>query len=317
MCNALHLLLLLAALAATPVSAADVEGDVEVRWLGVAGFSISSGGTTLLHDPFFTRPGMLATLFSRYRPAESVLAPLLAEGSRAPELASANVILVGHSHYDHLGDAPWIALRTGATLVGSATSGNIARGYGLAASDFRRADPGDVLHFGPFRVRVIESRHGKVLFGRVPFPGQLSEPATGPIHAFSFLLGDARFYLVTHEPSGLRILTTSSANRHAPALDALREEGLTVDLLLAAPLGRDEHFTRDLVAAVRPRLVVPHHYDSFFLSIDDPDAAAPSDPDDLAAFEEELLQAAEDEGIALEVRRLDLFETLTLSAPGQ
>ena len=34
--------LLLAALAAPPASAADVE----VRWLGVAGFSISSGGAT-------------------------------------------------------------------------------------------------------------------------------------------------------------------------------------------------------------------------------------------------------------------------------
>ncbi len=100
-------------------------------------------------------------------------------------------------------------------------------------------------------MRVIESRHGEVLFGRVPFPGQVSEPETGPIHAFSFLLGDARFYLVTHEPSGLRILTTSSANRHAPALDALREEGVTVDLLLAAPLGREESFTRVWLSAVR------------------------------------------------------------------
>ncbi len=311
------LLLLLAALAPTPASAADVDLDVEVRWLGVAGFSISSGGTTLLHDPFFTRPGVLATLFSRYHPAESVLAPLLAGGSPAPELASASAILIGHSHYDHLGDAPWIAMRTGAKLVGSLTSGNIARGYGLAAGDFRRADPGDVLRYGPFRVRVIESRHGKVLFGRVPLPGQVSEPETGPIHAFSFRLGDARFYLVTHEPSGLRILTTSSANRHPPALDALREEGVTVDLLLAAPLGRDERYARDLVAAVRPRLVVPHHYDSFFVPLDDPEAAAPGDAEDLAAFGEELARAAEDEDIALEVRRLDLFETLTLSKRGQ
>ena len=291
-------------------------GEVLVRWLGVAGFSISSDGTTLLHDPFFSRPGMLATLFSRYHPAESVLTPLLAGGSPAPELAGASAILIGHSHYDHLGDAPWLAQRTGAALVGSLTTGNIARGYGLAAGDFRLANPGDTLRLGPFRVRVIESRHAEVLFGRVPFEGEVTEPESGPIHAFSFPLGDARFYLVTHEPSGLQILTTSSANRFAPALEALREEGVTVDLLLAAPQGRDERYAHDLVAAVRPRLVVSHHFDSFFVALDDPEAAAPSDPEDLLAFEEELREAAQGLALPLDVRRLDHFETLTLSESG-
>ena len=36
----------------------------------------------------------------------------------AAELGRAAAILVGHSHYDHLGDAPWLARRTGAVLVG-------------------------------------------------------------------------------------------------------------------------------------------------------------------------------------------------------
>jgi L-ascorbate metabolism protein UlaG (beta-lactamase superfamily) len=294
--------------------AVPAPAEVAVRWLGVAGFSIEAGGTTLLHDPYFSRPGILATLFSWYRPDEAVLAPLVAGDARAPELARPAAILIGHSHYDHLGDAPWIAGRTGAVLVGSRTSVNVALGYGLEASRTRRADPGDELRFGPFAVRVIESRHARVILGRVPFEGEHASPVEAPIHAFSFVLGDARYYLVTHEPDGVRILITSSADRHAPALAELREQGIRVDLLLAATQGRDPDYARDLVAALRPRWVVPHHYDSFLEPLDAEGAGAPSDPDDLAAFEREVRAAGEAEGVALDVRRLDLFERLAVPA---
>ncbi|MDH3212830.1 MAG: hypothetical protein OEM05_10130 [Myxococcales bacterium] len=70
----------------------------------------------------------------------------------------------------------------------------------------------------------------------------------------------------------------------------------------------------DLVRTLRPRLVVPHHFDDFFCALDEPDAGAPSDPDDLAAFEVELRGVGDAAGVDLGVRTLGLFETLTLSA---
>jgi L-ascorbate metabolism protein UlaG (beta-lactamase superfamily) len=221
-------------------------------------------------------------------------------------------VLIGHSHFDHLGDAPWIAARSGARVAGSGTTVAIARGYGLPAAQAVRVDPGGSLEEGPFRVQVIESRHARVLLGRVPLEGEVAAPPAGPIHAFSFALGDARGYLVTHRASGLRIFLLSSAAVHAPALRALRDEGVEVDLLLPAIQGRDAHFARELVASLRPRLVVPHHHDDFFRSLDEPDAAAPGDAGDLAAFEAEIREAAAAAGIDTEVRRLGLFEALTL-----
>jgi L-ascorbate metabolism protein UlaG (beta-lactamase superfamily) len=291
---------------------AAAQGTVEVRWLGVAGFSISADDTTLLHDPYLSRPGIWKTLTSWYEPDEAVLAPLFAAGSRAPELARARAILIGHSHFDHLGDAPWIARHTGARLVGSLTSVAIAEAYGVASASAQRLDPSDVTHVGPFSIRVIRSRHAGVLFGRVPLEGTYESPPEAPLHALSFPLGDARFYLVTHDPSGVRILLTSSASVHPPTLHGLRAEALSVDLLLAATQGRDENYAPALVAAFRPRLVVPHHYESFFTPLDAPDAAEPSDPEDVAAFEQEVRDAAAAEKLALEVRRMGLFETLAL-----
>lgn len=297
-------------------SAAAGDGAVRLRWLGVAGFSVSAGDTTLLQDPYLSRPGIWQTLSSWYQPDAAVLDPLFAAHSRAPELTRARLILIGHSHFDHLGDAPWISLRTGARIAGSQTTVSIARAYGVDAGHALRVDPGAALEQGPFSVQVIESRHARVLFGRVPLECTLETPPEAPIHALSFCLGDARFYLVTHRPSGTRILLTSSAAVFPPALDALRQQGVTVDVLLAATQGREPDYARALVAALRPRLAIPNHYESFFTPLDSPEADAPSDPEDLAAFERELADAAKAEGVAMQVRRLALFEEIEVPAPG-
>lgn len=296
---------------------AAAEPALRLRWLGTAGFSIEAGDSVLLHDPYLSRRGLLRLLLRRYEPDAEVLSPLLDPDGPVPELARAGLVLIGHSHWDHLGDAAWLARRTGATLVGSGTSVAIARGYGLAPDRGRRAAFGERLREGPFEIRVIESRHAPVLFGRVPLEGRIETPPDGPIHALSFVLGDARSYLIRHVPSGARIYLTSSAAVYGPALDALRAEGVQVDVLLAAIQGREPGYARALVAALRPRRVVPHHYDDFFRPLDDPRAAEPRDPDDLAAFEAEVRAAAETEGVALEVVRLGLFERLEVFGGGR
>jgi len=291
---------------------AEPPATLGVRWLGVAGVSISDGDEVLLHDPFFSRPGLMRMLFEYYEPDVPLLERLLGAGSPAPELASADWILIGHAHYDHLGDAPWLAQRSGARLVGSPTAVNLAQGYGLAAERTRSVLSGESFEAGPFEVRVVESRHAKVALGRVPFEGEVSTPPRGPVHAFSFKLGDARHYLVTHRASGLRIFTASSAGRHLPALEALAAEGVRVDLLIASTSGRDPAYAGDLVRTLRPRIVVPCHFDDLFERADAEGAGAPRDPADLEAFEAELRAAGEREGVPLEVRRLALFETLEL-----
>jgi L-ascorbate metabolism protein UlaG (beta-lactamase superfamily) len=296
-----------------PVAALAQDGVV-VRWLGVAGFSITAGDTTLLHDPYLSRPSLWKAATSWYEPDAAILEPLFSAGSPAPELAGARAIFIGHSHFDHLGDAAWIAKRTGARLYGSQTSVSVAQAYGLDAAQTERVDPGHSRQIGPFAVRVIRSLHAGVLFGHVPLEGTYEKPPEAPLHALSFRLGDARLYLVIHEPSGVRILIASSAAIDAPSLYALRQEGGRVDVLLTATQGRDEWYAHELVATFRPRLVIPHHYESFFVPLSSPDAVAPSNPEDLAAFEQEIRDAAKAEHVDLEVRRLGLFESLKLPA---
>jgi L-ascorbate metabolism protein UlaG (beta-lactamase superfamily) len=308
-------LALLAVCASAASRAGEPSSSLRVRWLGVAGFSIEADGAVLLHDPYLSRPSGSSVLVSRYRPDEPRLAALLAPESPAPELARAAFVLVGHSHYDHLGDVGWIAGRSGATVIGSATTGNIARGYGLASERFRRLEPGESIAAGPFDVRAVASRHARVLFGSVPFDGEVAEPQTGPIHVASFKMGGARSYLITHRASGRTVFTVSSADRDPAALEALRAEGVRADALLAATGGRDADYARDLVRALRPALVIPHHDDDFRVPLDAPGAGDPRDPEDSAAFVRELEAAAAAEGLTTQVRRLKLFEAIELPTP--
>jgi L-ascorbate metabolism protein UlaG (beta-lactamase superfamily) len=107
----------------------------------------------------------------------------------------------------------------------------------------------------------------------------------------------------------------SSAGRHLPALEEIGRLAAPVDVLLAPSSGGDADYARDLVRSLRPRLVLPHHFDDFSIPLDDPGAGDPSDPEALAALEAQLRAAAAAEGVVLEIRRPRLFEAITL-VPG-
>ncbi len=81
---------------------------MRITWLGTAGFVIESPETTLLVDPFVTRPGF-TRLASRMIPDD------LAIARHVPRKVDA--VLCGHSHFDHVADAPRIAKHTKAKLV--------------------------------------------------------------------------------------------------------------------------------------------------------------------------------------------------------
>jgi L-ascorbate metabolism protein UlaG (beta-lactamase superfamily) len=226
-----------------------------IRWLGTAGHIIEAGGATLLIDPFLSRPS-----------ARQLLAPLEpnqeAIAARVP--ARVDAILCGHSHFDHLLDAPAIARSTGALLVGSASTCNIARASGVPAAQLVEIAPqGGSVTVGAATIRFIPSLHGRALFHRVPFPGVVATPPTLPIPAWRYRMGGA--FGIYIEAPGLRLYHNGSADLVDAAL-----AGVRADVLLVGLAGR--RATRDYLArlcdALAPRLIVPTHHDAFFAPLD-------------------------------------------------
>ena len=238
-----------------------VDPDVSVTWLGTAGVLVSDGRTDLLIDPFFSRYGLLKVgLGLPLRPRQDLMDNWL-EG-----LGRQNVraVLVSHSHYDHVLDAPYFALKTGAVLAGSASTLNVGRGAGLAETQMAQIQPGQPLTFGDFTVRFIESRHGPALFGRVPYPGTIDQPLAQPCKASAYRLGGVYGILIEH-PAGT-LLHHGSAG-FVPGM----YDGISADVILLGITGREDTATylAEVPGKVRPARLIPIHFDDFFTPLDD------------------------------------------------
>ena len=73
-----------------------------VRWTGFSNFELAYKGQIILLDAYFDRGSLFPSL-----------------GFKAEDITRANVILIGHGHFDHMSDAASVAIRTGAVVVGA------------------------------------------------------------------------------------------------------------------------------------------------------------------------------------------------------
>ena len=251
---------------------------VRITWWGTAAHVFSTGTTTVLLDPFLSRPGLLDVGLLPLRPNEAALRPHLPH--------KVDAILLGHSHYDHLMDAPTLARWTGAKLVGSRSTVSFARAEGVAESQLVEipAEGGHVT-VGDIEVRFVPSRHGRIFAGRVPFPGEVPTPPRVPARVSAYKMGGA-FGIVMRAPGA-----TVYHNGSADLVDA-ELAGESADVLLVGLAGRQATpgYLRRLAGLLRPKLIVPTHHDAFFAPLADGLRLLPGI--DLDGFEQEARDVA-------------------------
>jgi L-ascorbate metabolism protein UlaG (beta-lactamase superfamily) len=225
-----------------------------VRWLGTAGYVIETATTTLLIDPYLTRAPLATLATAKLEPDERAIR------ARIPRRVDA--VLCGHSHFDHLLDAPFIAAITGAKLVGSPTTLAFGRAHGLAPDQLVEVgEHGRELSVGDVGIRFVPSLHAKILLGRVPFPGTVTS-APRPAHAWQYRMGGA---------FGIYLRTGSVTIYHNGSADLVDAELYgEADLLLVGIAGWrvTPSYVERLTGLLRPSVVVPAHHDAFFAPLD-------------------------------------------------
>src|SRR5262249_58519702 len=84
-------------------------------------------------------------------------------GFKAADSKKADLILIGHAHFDHMSDAASVAMRTGATVVGAPVTTEKLAAQGVPASQVKTVtgQGGELLKFDGFTVQPILARHGQ------------------------------------------------------------------------------------------------------------------------------------------------------------
>jgi L-ascorbate metabolism protein UlaG (beta-lactamase superfamily) len=245
---------------------APVAPALKVSFLGVATLLLDDGETALLTDGFFSRPDKLTAFLGKVEPdQEAITRGLLRAGIPAKTGKLAAVITV-HSHYDHAMDAPEVARRTGALLVGSESTANVGRGWGLPESQLRVPKLGVPMRFGRFTLTFYPGRHAPTGFTG----GEITQPLKPPVRVTEYQEGISYAILVQHD--GKSMLINGSAGFEPGALKDVRADVVLLGIGALGPRS-DEHrdaFWREVVSAVNAKRVIPIHWDDFWIPSDQP-----------------------------------------------
>ena len=271
-------------------------GEIRVRFAGVTTLLFDDGETAFMTDGFFSRPRLTSVLFSRVEPDERAIdAGLASLGVRC--LAA---VVTMHAHYDHAMDAPLVARKTGALLVGDESTMNLGRSAGLAAGSMRKVSTGDTIELGRWRMTFIASRHAPTPFSDGTPGERIEAPLTPPAKATAWREGETWSLLVEHR-SGRSYLVQGSAGFIKGALSGRKAD---VVFLGVGAVGKQTPDYRarlwaEVPKAVGAKRVIPVHWDDFWQALDHPLQAMPYLADDFAATMDDLARLAAADGVDL------------------
>ena len=269
------------------------SAGVLVTFLGVTTLLIDDGKAAIMTDGFFTRPGLFKIVRSKVASDEELVRASLDRGG----VSSLAAVIPLHSHYDHALDSPVVARMTGALLVGSESTANIGRGYGLADERIRVVDPPATLVFGSLRASFVASAHAPQSL----YPGTIDAPLVPPARVSEYHEGTCYSLFVEH--AGRTMLVHASAGFIA---GALRGRKADVVYLGVGTLGKmdtqyREDYWREVVIATGARRVIVIHWDDFWRPLSEPLRPGPRLMDDFDATMQFLAEKSVASGVDVRI----------------
>ncbi len=262
----LFLLVAACSAAPVPVHAPEPRTPIALTYLGVAGWQLDAANRVVLADPYLSRPD----------PEAPLVPDVVAIAAHTP--VHADLVVVGHSHYDHLLDAPAVAMRTGAELLGSESTIRIARASGVADDRLIAIKGGEDFDMHGFSIRAIPSLHAAIGDKHI-FGAPLATEPHLPMRAGEYPEGGTFAYLIRIAGREIAIFDTANFIERELA-------GIHPDIAIIAPGAREQihdYTCRLLHLLGDPPVVIATHFDDW----KGPPVDAPLSSD-LAAFSAEV-----------------------------
>lgn len=245
----------------TPPEQAENAASVTATWLGVTTLLFDDGETQILIDGFFSRPSLADALLRRAVVNDAATINFALHEYRMRRLAA---IIPVHSHFDHAMDVGAVAKRTSASILGSESTANIARGAGVPDDQIVVSDESAVYEFGEFKVRLLRSRHAPIGWrGNPPLPGTIDEPLELPQPISTWREGGSYTIVIEH-PQGTTLVQGSAGFVEDSA------EGVAADVVMLSIGGLTtldeeyaEQYWQTYVTSTGASSVYPLHFDDF------------------------------------------------------
>ena len=232
---------------------------VTMTWLGATTMLFDDGETQLLIDGFISRPTIVDVVLRRPVSSDAATINYVLDEYRMRRLAA---IIPAHSHWDHAMDVGALANRSSASIIGSESTANIARGAGVPEDQIIVTEPGASYTFGNFTVTMIVSPHGPVGWsGSVPMAGTIDAPLEQPAPVQAYREGRSYSIVIAH-PHGTTVVQASGGfTEHA--LDDVAADVVMLGVGLIEGLGRDyaEQYWQAVVTSTGAKHVFPVHFD--------------------------------------------------------
>ncbi|NND69320.1 MAG: MBL fold metallo-hydrolase [Halioglobus sp.] len=245
-------------------------GAVTARFPGTSTLLFTDGSSNIMIDGWFSRPTPFALAFGKIEPNLDAIT----YGLAANNVSTLDVVIPVHSHYDHAMDSPEVAKRTGAVLLGSESTANIGRGWGLAESQIQVFEHRVPVQIGNFTITAFESRHFEF-----PDPTMreqalgnpaITEPLVPPAGAFDYRVGKAYVLHFAH-PQGSFAVVGSAGFIEGDL------QGVQADMVFlgVGGLGSQtdtyrETYWAETVDTLAPHTVIPIHFDGLTAPITGP-----------------------------------------------
>jgi len=245
-----------------PAVASAVNSDaVTVTWLGVTTLLFDDGETQILIDGFFSRPSITEILLGLPVNNDAAMINYAMNEFRMRRLAA---IIPVHSHFDHAMDIGAIANRSSASVVGSESTAQIARGAGVPEDQITVVNSATSFEFGNFKVTLRPNSHAPVGWrGSVPLDGVIEAPLTMPQPVTAWRMGGA-FTVIIEHPQGTALVQGSAAYKKYDFRD-IAADVVFLGVGQLSSLGRDyaELYWQHTVTASGSHSVYPIHFDDF------------------------------------------------------
>ena len=234
---------------------------VTVTWLGVTTLLFDDSETQILIDGFFSRPTLTEILLDLPVDNNAAQINYAMNEFRMRRLAA---IIPVHSHFDHAMDVGEIANRSSASILGTESTAEIARGAGVPEDQITVVEGTASFQFGNFTVTLRPINHAPIGWGgEVPFDGKIEEPLAMPQPVSAWRMGGAYTIIIEH-PQGTALVQGSAAYKKYDLRD-IAADAVFLGVGALDSLGRDyaELYWQHTVTATGSHSVYPIHFDDF------------------------------------------------------